>query len=218
MDNILLITIIGFAITVFGVVLQIYDKIPEKYGRKIWYRIFNKKFMIKIVTTRKYPKFDFKINDLKENIQTKVMENNTGIDDQKYGINYIQILIKNLQAPYLIKFMPEADPTHDDERITVTISLLGTINFRYNDNLDNRKYLSDIEEFFKIIESTYNIHSTFENYNLISTKSEYSGNETSNEIIKKDNSVINIGKNIINIHSTSLTKLYDVYKKNVSAI
>lgn len=218
MDTWQWLTLIGFVIAAIGLVLQVYDKIPERYVKKLLYLILNKKFKIKISAIRKYPQFDWKINEVKKEIQSKLLEQEVGIDNQVYAKNYIQILIKDLQAPYLIKFEHDVDPYNPDERTTVSISLLGTIDFRYNDNLDNRKYLSDIEDFFKIIESVHKVHFTYENYNLVSIKPEYKGHQTSNKIVKKDNSTINIGESMLNIHSTSLTKLYDVFKKNASAI
>lgn len=211
-------TIVSIVIGIIALILQITDKIPEKYARKFWYKISNKKFKIKINTMKKYPRFDIKIDALKINIQNKLREMDIGIEDQVYASNYIQILLKNLQAPYLIKFMPEVDPNHPERRTTVTINLLGTIDFRYNDNIDNRRYITDIDEFFKIIEATHNVHANYENYNLISTKLDYISEQTSNETIKEDSSVINIGNDIINIHSRSLPKLYDVFKKNAAAI
>lgn len=218
MDNLVLFSVITGIVTIIGFFLQVYDKIPEKIARKLYYILTNKRFEINITTVRKYSEFELNMHDLKMNIQNRFKELGLGFDFEKYGLNYIEILPKGAQAPFLIKIMPESDPHDPDERVVVSIRLLGTIIFRYNDDLDNRNYLSEIEELFKVIESTHKIHADYENYNLISTKSGHIGFETFNKKIEKDNSVINLGENSLNIHSRSLTKLYDVYKKNISAI
>ena len=218
MDILTTVGYVGFGLTVVGVLLQIHDKIPERYGRKLWYFLFNAKFAIDISTSRKYPEFKMNTFNLKLNIEKEFLKENKRIKHLIYGSNYIEILIAGRQAPYFIKFMPEMDPNDPEKRRVVSINLLGTIAFRYKEDLDNKKYLGDIEDLFRIIESTYQIHPTFENYNLISTNSKYDGTENKYEKIEEDNSIVDIGTNKLNIHSRSLHTLYEVYKKNISTI
>lgn len=189
--------------------------------RKWNYLLRNTKFKSKINAIRKYPNFKYDIKELKSKIDEKFIKMGEQIEFQKVSKNYIEIYFKDKQAPYLIKIMPDIDHFETEERINISIKLLGTIDFRYREEIDNKKYLRDIEEFFKVIESLYNINPVYENYNMISTLSGFEEEWNKQERIEDENSVINIGKHVINIYSSSLTHVYDANKKyliNISSI
>lgn len=211
----LMLAVISIILGVPGFIIVLGDRVS--FLKKANYFLTNKKFKSKISATRKYPYFSPEMRGIKEKIDLNFKNKSEKIDFQNRGSNYIQLLLKDMQAPYFIKFMPEPDH-HSERRTIVQIKLLGTLNFRYREDLDNKKYLRDIEELFRIIESTHQIIPSFEDYNLISTFSEFKETSPKNKKIKNESSIVNIGEHVLNIHSTSLNHVYDVNKKHLTDI
>jgi len=212
------ITSFGLVIGIIGVVVGLPSFIyflgdRVSFFKKANYFLTNKKFKTKISATRKYPFFDPNMSNLKENINHKFKNQGEGFDYQNQGSNFIQLLLKDMQAPYFIKFMPESDPNYFEKRTIIHIDLLGTLTFRYREELDNKKYLMDIEELFKIVESTHQVVPIYENYNLISTFSEFKEKKEKSKTLREEHSIINVGDRVLNIHSESLNHIYDVNKK-----
>lgn len=205
-------------ITILASLVTLDNRFNWHLKNRITYWVKNKKFYIKISSTRKYPKFEFQTLPITNKIEDYFISNNKKIDYVTNGKNFIQILFENAQAPYLIWFTPEINDYMEEERTEVYIRLLGTVNFRYNEDNNNKNHLDNIESMYKIIETYYNINPSFEDYNLLSTSVDF--NENWNTVKRKDveSGTVFIGSKVLNIHINMLSKLYDVYKQNITQI
>ena len=227
MDIELLIAYGGFIITAAGFILQLYDKIPEKYLKKLYYFLWNKEFKVKMKSLKKYPSLtlnQINTDELVNTIKKEFKEKDRQFEGpQLRGKNYIELFLRDMQAPFFIAFKPSF--SIDDhgkeiqEGIDTTIDLKGTIKFLYRDDLDNKKYLNIMEDIFEIMEETYHVKSNFVNYELISTLTDFKEDWKTIQTKEEENDTkIKIGNNILGIYSKKPYSLYDFYKKNVSSM
>lgn len=213
-----IITSVTAVITILASLVTLDNRFNWHLKNRFIYWIKNKKFSIKISSTRKYPKFETQTSALTRKIEDYFLSNHKKIEYIKNGNNFIQVLFENAQAPYMIWFTPEVDDYMEEERTEVKIRLLGTINFRYNEDSDNKKHLDNIESMYKIIETYYNINPSFEDYNLLSTSVDFNENWDSAKKKDVESGTVFIGSKVLNIHIKMLSKLYDIYKQNITQI
>jgi hypothetical protein len=223
--------IIGVILGILGIAVGIIFGLPAFLPwvsdnipliKKINYWLINKRIKIKISSMRKYPIFPYTMIELQRYLNQQLCENGKKIENFLFGNNYIELLLTDSQAPFRIMLAPEILDSNDSEesikRLEVSINLVGTIDFRYRNDLDNRKYLETINELFQLIEKKYGLGSTFENYSIKSSLTDF--NETWDICSTKteNGSIIRIGKKVLEINTKQLMPLYDLYKKNVSNI
>jgi hypothetical protein len=217
---------LGIVVTViFGVigipsfVYYVGDKIPFLKSCNYWLR--NKKIKVKIKSIRKYPFIDVNITSLKTFLINEISTDNKKIENLIFGKNYLELLLPDMQAPFRITISPEIVDVSDNEeieRIEVVIDLVGTIEFRYREDMDNRKYLTFIDNFFKIFQKKYEIQPSYENYSIRSTLTDFNESWSMCLTQKEGGMSIHIGTKVLDINSNTLFSLYDVYKKNIANI
>ena len=145
-------TILGVVAIVVGIIFGlpafvpwVSDNIPQI--KKINYWLINKRIKIKISSVRKYPIFPFAMIDLQKCLNQQLREKGEKIENLLSGTNYIELLFADFQAPFRIMIAPEILDLNDSEdligRLEISINLVGTINFRYREDLDNRKILGN---------------------------------------------------------------------------
>lgn len=224
MDIGLLSSVLGILGVICTAILEIHDRIPRKYLKKAWYWVSNKKVKVKLKSIKKYPSLNcssIKIKDLKKRVEKSLKQKQIKFEGhQFYGKNYIEFSFED-KLPYLITFEPsvsfEGEETIEDGTI-VTITIRGTLEFVYREDLDNRSYLDIIEDLFKIIEDYYDVKSSFEDHRLRSTFSNFEDTGMELKTKEKNGIRVTISKKILTINSTRISSVYGQYKKNISAI
>lgn len=225
------IELLGIILAVVGIVLTIIfglpallpwisDKIPEI--KKINYWLINKKIKIKINSVKKYPIFSFSMPDLLRAINQKLVGSDKRIENSISGNNYIELLLEGTQAPFRIILTPDISEVSTSERVSeqleVSIRLVGTINFYYRDDRENREYINIIDDMYQTIEQKYSVKPTFENHSIKSTITDFIESWDVCSTKQEDGTIIRIGKKILDVNAKQLIRLYDVYKKNIPNI
>jgi len=225
MDWIYVIGGIASIITIGGLILEITKKIPSKYIKKAKYFVLNKKVKVKFKSIKHYPSLDpnsINTKDLKDILMSELNKKHIELEGrQLYGKNYIQLSIKDSQAPYFINFNPLV--TYEGEEVIeegteIKIELKGTIEFVYREEVDNKEYLEIFEDLFDIIEDKYNVKPSFKDYQFRSTLSNFNEKWENIEIKEKNGAKVTIGKKVLAIDSTRFTPIYRLYKENITLI
>ena len=225
MDWITAISIIGSIAGIVGLVLQIWKEIPYTYAKKIYYFLWNKKIKVKIKSMKKYPSLDISsINtkELKQIIEKKFRAKQLQFQGyQLSGNNYIELYIKNTQAPYFIQFQPiisyEGEKTIE-EGTEIIIELKGIVEFVYREDIDNMKYLEIIEDLFEVVEEKYEIKPNYTDHMFKSTLSDFQETWDKLKTKESDGIKITIGNKVLDIHSKKISPIYRSYKKNISSV
>lgn len=225
MDLIYWIGGIASIITIIGAIYALWKKLPSKYIKIAKYYILNKKIKVKFKSIKHYPSLNpdsINTKDLKEIIKSKLKNKRIDLEGrQLYGKNYIQISIKDSQAPYFISFNPLVSYEGEEvieEGTEIIIELKGTIEFVYREEVDNKEYLELVQDLFDIIEEKYDIKPSFKDYQLRSTLSDF--NEKWKDVKTKENNgaKISIGEKVLAIDSTRFSPIYRLYKENIALI
>ncbi len=206
-------------------ILELWKKIPSKYIKIAKYYVLNKKVKVKFKSVKHYSSLDLNLINTKElkNILKSKLNNKQIVLEgrQLHGKNYVQISIKDSQAPYFISFQPlvtyEGDETIE-EGTEIKIELNGTIEFVYREEVDNKEYLELVEDLFEIIEEKYDIKPSFQDYHFRSTLSDFNEKWENVKIKEKNGAKISIGEKVLAIDSTRFTPIYRLYKENIALI
>ncbi len=223
---------IGIILGIIGILVTIIFGIPGFFifkdnpnVRKVIYLIFDKKILIKLSSIKRYSIFEWDSKDISNELIENLKQSGKKIERIDVGINYIRILIENTTAPYQIKILPSenAEPLENDEDtkdiyLDVIIDFEGIIETGYREDKKTQEYLSYIERFYKVIEKLYGASPIYEDYDLVSTLTDF--NETWEVIKTKDteNGKVTIGKKTIEVHSNTFSSLYSDCKKNITLI
>jgi len=216
---------ISSIIGICGLILEIWKKIPSKYGRIAKYYLINKKVKVKFKSVKHYPSLDtdlIKTKELKNYFKSKLQNKQLELEGQQlYGKNYILLSLKDSQAPYFISFNPlityEGEETIEDGT-EIKIELKGTIEFVYREEVDNKEYLEVVEDLFQIIEDKYDIKPSFQDYQFRSTLSDFNEKWENVKIKEKNGTKVSIGEKVLAIDSTRFTPIYRLYKENITLI
>lgn len=159
MDLIATIGIIGAIITILSIpslIAWYTDRFP--FIRKILFLLFNKPFNVKIKGVKEYPSFNYDLKLIKRKIYEKYQINKINIPKK----NSMIILMKNMQAPYKILFLPNSHKSEETTKVIITLE--GEVKFSYNSN--QNKYLNIVDELFTLIEEEYVTKTTFKWFSL----------------------------------------------------
>ncbi len=221
MDLATKITIIGLIFSVAGAIPLIYflgDRI--KIFRHCNYYLRNKKIKIKLDALKNYELFNPNIDVIKEAVINKIRTSGKQCEYVRSGSNYIEILIKESQAPYYLTFdRSQSDGIQEvGNLMEIRVKILGTIAIGYRDNSLNLDYLLNIENIYKIIENEYHLVPKYENYHLSSSIIDFNEDWQKAQRITKNGAVVNIGLKVVDIHSTTINSLYGLFKEHITAI
>ncbi|WP_424355399.1 hypothetical protein [Methanobacterium sp. MBAC-LM] len=225
MDLIYWIGGLASVITIIGAILEAWKKIPSKYIKIAKYYILNKKVKVKFKSVKHYPSLNsnsINTKELKTILKSKLNRDQIELEGhQLYGKNYIQLLVKDSQAPYFISFQPLVTYEGDEvieEGTEIKIELKGTIEFVYREEVDNKEYLELVENLFEIIEEKYDIKPSFKDYQFRSTLSDFNEKWENVKTKEKNGAKISIGEKVLAIDSTRFTPIYRLYKENITLI
>jgi hypothetical protein len=139
------------------------------------------------------------------------------------GANYLQVLVRETSAPFQIEFQPKLSAHDEDEDgviegTEVRVRLLGTISFRYGEDIDNRDNLRIMNDLFVAIEREYSLVPKYANFHLVSTPKDF--DETWQVRIKKsfNGAEVSIGRQTMNVDAKDISPLYDAFKKYITLV
>ena len=217
MDWITTLGIFGSIVGIISFIFLIYDYLHNwTYLKKKLFKIFNKTYNVEIMSVKKYKLFHYDLKLIKHEIHKKYT--NTEIIIPKK--NSIEVLIKNMQTPYKISFLPDYD--HSEELLKVKIISRGAIKFHYKENNKNNKNLITIDELFTLIEEQYQIIPQYKWFSLNAHTTELNDKPLKNnfEIINCEDTKIEIDKTnkYLKINSKSINNIVDCLNSNIEKI
>ncbi|MBZ9570554.1 hypothetical protein KQY27_03215 [Methanobrevibacter sp. TMH8] len=201
------------------IIYSFITNIPKIKKFIAWAR--NEEYKVQLTGRKKYHLFEPNMKQLKTEIRKKY--NGIGRDSTK-GDNWLVVLIQDMQAPFKITILDEQDM--DDfhavpTECMVTITLQGSVNFKYRDSFENKKFINIMNDLFKIIEKMENKVPIIESYLIKATFDDGFKREpfiSSVKIDKCEDTKVEIKKKIISINSQSSNNLYKCLKKNIFKI
>jgi len=197
--------------------------------KRIRYYISNKAIRNNINAARDYPIFKPDMPSLGRTLAESFRKDNRPAKVEAVGENYIIIFIEGLQGPFKVEFQPRISDGYSDEQqhdgaetidgTEVRVRLVGTIKFYYREDENNKDYLNLIQTIFEFIEQQYKVKSEYTSYRLTSTSLDSFDYDWSKSEMIKDNGVkVVIGKTMLDLNSTSVVPLYDVFKKHITKV
>lgn len=210
----------GSLCSMIAIVLFFRDDLKSKKSiRRFMFWLGNKSFFVKIKAVKTYPCFEYDIKKIISSLLDFTNRNNMKISFQISGKNYIQILFEGMQAPFFISFQPNTEIEQENSElpteISISIRLLGEIEFKYKDDKNNKNYIDLIESIYRLIEKECGgIKANFEDYNIESTPYDFVEKWEAVEHTASNDSSIYIGNKVVQIHTNRLSSLYDTFKDN----
>jgi hypothetical protein len=132
--------------------------------RKIFYRVFNKRFKVRIDAEIQYNAHFEDIKTIENKIVSEFSNNGTVITRRDCGSNWLNFWINNSQAAYYIELNPNVE---DDEGAgtQVLVKLQSTLTYQYRSN-DNIVYIDLLEQLVQMVKEAIHQEPDFANYHL----------------------------------------------------
>lgn len=198
--------------------------------KRIRYYISNKLIRVNLDAAKDYPVFQPNIQRIRGKIIDTFEKKSRKIRFEAVGKNYLILLVEDMLGPFKVEFHPkiadEEDPIVDETKAhevvigtEVRIRYVGTLKFYYRKDAINMDYLNSIDALFEAIESEYNVRAEYRNYHLVSTPSTDFNEDWSRCLVKEEREArVAIGTKVVDVNSTSITPLYDAYKRNIVGV
>ncbi len=225
MDLGIALAIVGLIISILGFSFKDFILSRDTIRKSIFW-LFNKSFFVKIKSVKKYPHFDFNTKQIERAIINCSERYHKVINFKRTGKNNIQILYEGMQAPLYISFQPdigneeyeqheEIEESELPRDLNISMRILGEIEFKYRNDKNNKLYVKLMETIYRLIESENgNVTANYENYNIESTPYDFIEDWTTSKTETSNDASINIGNKVVQINTTRLSSLYDVFKDN----